>query len=104
LQTAPAVSQLLPLQWTTAWVSEQAVPQEPQLASLLRRSVSQPLVDLLLSQSPKLDWQPPKEHVLLLHEAFVLGRTQEVAQTPQLFKSLVVLTSQPLDMSLSQLA
>src|SRR5579883_1169597 len=77
------------------WLVEQTLPQPPQLLLSVLVFTSQPLVCLLLSQSAKPGLQaplhPPEEQVGVMMLLF----EQSVPQAPQLFGSVVRLTSQP---------
>jgi hypothetical protein len=97
-------SYLLPLQsaWFARQTGLQLEPEPPQLALLVRSSVSQPLL-LLLSQLLKKLWvqtglQAPPMQVLV-----ALFCWQMVPQPPQLLPSLANTASQPLLLLASQL-
>ncbi len=81
----------------------QDVPHAPQLAELVRRSVSHPSLAVLL-QSPKFVLQvnphTPDAHVVVALAAVA----HALPQRPQLESELVVLTSQPSLVVLLQLA
>src|SRR5438477_394590 len=78
------------------WLSEQAVPQAPQLAALVSRLVSQPLACLLLSQSPKPPLQAPVQKPPVQVGTAMLLAEQAMAQSPQLAALVSTLISQPL--------
>jgi len=83
-----------PLQVGLACGRLQAVPQAPQLFTLVLMSTSQPsgCVPLQLRAVPM---QLPTSQVPLLQASLALGRSQMVPHVPQLFTLVLVLTSQP---------
>ena len=77
------------------WFAEHAVPQPPQFAVDVRRSISHPFACLFPSQSPKFALHAP-EHTPAVHVGvamFALEHT--VPQALQLFGSVFRLRSQP---------
>src|SRR5947207_557600 len=72
----------------------QVLPQAPQLAVLLVRSVSQPSAVWLL-QSPKPGRQELILHAPVVHTLVACGRLQVLPQAPQLAVLLVRSVSQP---------
>lgn len=105
LQSAKPVPQvgthLLALQLVDPWSFVQAAPHAPQLALLVVRSISQPLLTLL-SQSPKLVLHV-SVHFPALHEGVSLLLLHAFVQLPQCATSLSVFVSQS-GFEVSQLA
>ncbi len=87
-------AQVLAVQAAVAFANEQPCPQEAQFATLLVRSVSQPLTTLL-SQSPRPAAQLDSVHTPALHEAPPPMNEQTFPQELQLFTLVCVLVSQP---------
>jgi hypothetical protein len=79
-----------------------ARPQAPQVAVLVRRSDSQPLVGFM-SQSAKPSRHGPSAQAPAVQDAAALVKAQVRPQVPQL-SVVVVLVSQPLEGLMSQLA
>jgi hypothetical protein len=82
---------------------EQLTPQEPQLAALVARVVSQPFV-ALPSQLPKPELHDPTEQTPEEQAAVAFGSEQPLPQAPQFPTLVCVLVSQPLDAMPSQSA
>lgn len=85
-----------------ACASVQTVPQAPQFVGLVVVFVSQPF-DVVPSQLPHPVEQDAIVHALLTHVSLALGRLQTVPHAPQFVALLVVLVSQPSDVTLLQL-
>lgn len=106
LQSAkPAVQvplHTLPEQAAVMWLAEQTMPQPPQLLVLVATFVSQPSLCLLPLQSAKPAVQAPLHtpEAQLWMAMWLLEQT--VPQLPQLFGSVLTLTSQPFAVTLSQ--
>jgi hypothetical protein len=77
------------------------VPQLPQLAGSLAVFTSQPF-GARWSQSEYPGLHVPMRQLEPVHEGVAWGGAQTRPQPPQLFVSLVVLTSHPLDGNRSQ--
>ena len=80
-----------------------AMPHAPQWATVVAVPVSQPLA-ALPSQLPKPAAQLATAHAPAEQVGVALGRTQALAQRPQLATEVARLTSQPLAALPSQLA
>lgn len=97
-----AMEQLLPLHVGVPLAALQAWPHPPQLARLLVRLISQPLLRALLSQLPN-----PGLHVIeqlpALHNGVPLAGLHGCPHAPQCANVVFVLTSQPFPDALSQL-
>jgi hypothetical protein len=92
----PLTHEVVPLEFV------QAVPQAPQLVTLVVRSTSHPL-DAMPSQLAQPlaqvpSWQEPPKQV-----ALAWANAQAVVQVPQWRASVLRLTSQPFDTRPSQL-
>jgi hypothetical protein len=92
----------LPEHAAVMWLEEQTMPQPPQLLVLVATFVSQPSVCLLPLQSAKPAVQAPLHtpEVQVWLTMWLLEQT--VPQFPQLFGSVLTLTSQPFAVTLSQ--
>jgi hypothetical protein len=80
----------------------QTFPQVPQLLALVLVLVSQPL-EATASQLPKPALHAPRAHAPDAQEALALAKVQTFPQAPQLVALVLVLVSQPLEATASQL-
>jgi hypothetical protein len=83
--------------------SEQSIPHEPQLRASTARSTSQPSVGVAL-QSARPVRHAASSQRLAMHAGTPPGVTQRIPQTPQCSTTLWVLTSHPVEASMSQSA
>jgi hypothetical protein len=90
-----AIAQAPAEQLETALGAEHALPQAPQLFTLVRRLVSHPLL-AFPSQSPKPAVQGPTWQMPAEHAGVALATEQTLPQAPQLFTLVSRLVSHPL--------